>query len=77
MISLMKRCADDQGIALGLDENCEYAHKSGWADSMYLDGGIVYAKNHPYILVLFTNEIPDKNAFFETLSTYFYSYATE
>lgn len=55
MIKLMKKCADDSGIADSLPEGTDFAHKSGWADAYYLDGGIVYSKYGDYILVVFTD----------------------
>lgn len=70
IIDLLSRCADTSAIATGLPSTTTFAHKSGWADDYYLDGGIIYGKRSDYILVIFTKG--DANCFQE-LSSYFYS----
>lgn len=55
MLNLLKQCADDTGMVAGLSEDTECAHKSGWADAYYLDGGIIYTEHKDYILVVFSD----------------------
>lgn len=55
MIDLLSQCADTSGIVSGLSQDTKCAHKSGWADAMYLDGGIVYSEYGDYILVVFSD----------------------
>ena len=76
MLDLLKQCADHRALWQGLPSNAQFAHKSGWAYDLYLDGGIVYIPNKDYILVLFTNHIPYKTAFFKEMSNLFYTYET-
>ena len=76
MIDLLKQCADNKAIRQGLHDSVQFAHKSGWAYDLYLDGGIVYIPNNDYILVLFTDQISNKTAFFEEISNLFYTYET-
>lgn len=55
MIELMEKCEEDSGLLAGLPEKTVCAHKSGWADSYYMDAGIV---EDEFILVVFTEDAP-------------------
>lgn len=57
MISILKACEDRDEIQAGLDKGIEFAHKTGAADLLYHDGGIVYLPGRDYILVIFSNEV--------------------
>ena len=57
MISILKACEDRDEIQAGLDKGIEFAHKTGTADLLYHDGGIVYLPGRDYILVIFSNEV--------------------
>lgn len=48
---------DAEGIAEGLPEGVEYAHKTGTVDYIRHDGGIVYGQNRDYIIVIFTQNL--------------------
>ena len=74
MLSLYAQCIDREGIAQGLPEGIVYAHKTGEAYACYHDGGIVYAKDRPYIVVAFTDGVPNNRAFMKALSSYLYRY---
>ncbi len=71
MLELLKRCADDTGIVAGLAEGTECAHKSGWADAYYLDGGIIYTEYKDYILVVFSDSSYQKPT--QEISQYVFS----
>ena len=71
MLELLKRCADYTGIVAGLAEGTECAHKSGWADAYYLDGGIIYTEYKDYILVVFSDSSYQKPA--QEISQYVFS----
>lgn len=74
MLDLLKQCADRRAIRQGLPDAIQFAHKSGWAYDLYLDGGIVYIPDKDYILVLFTDQISNKTDFFKEMSNLFYTY---
>lgn len=57
MISILKACEDRDEIQAGLDKGIEFAHKTGAADLLYHDGGIVYLPGRDYILVIFSNGV--------------------
>ena len=57
MISILKACEDRDEIQAGLDKGIEFAHKTGAADLLYHDGGIVYLPGRDYILVIFSNQV--------------------
>lgn len=76
MLNLLKQCSDQRAIWQGLPNTVEFAHKSGWAYDLYLDGGIVYIPDKDYILVLFTDQISNKTDFFKEISSLFYTYET-
>ncbi len=61
MLALLKQCEEDSGLPAGLPEAAVCAHKSGWADTYYMDAGII---DNQFILVVFT-----KDAKKETVST--------
>lgn len=56
MIRLMEKCEEDSGLPAGLPSDVVCAHKSGWADNYYMDGGIV---DETFILVVFTEDAPE------------------
>lgn len=72
ILSLLKQCADTNAIWQGLPAGTSFAHKSGWADDLYLDGGIVYRSSSDYILVIFTDNVAYRSSFFQEISSYFY-----
>lgn len=72
MIDLLSRCADDSGIVAGLPEGTTCAHKSGWAQAYYLDGGIIYSSYGDYILVVFSDSAWQEPAV--EVSSYVYEY---
>lgn len=74
MLGLYAQCIDREGLAQGLPLGTVYAHKTGEAYACYHDGGIVYAKDRPYILVAFTDDVSNNRAFLKELSAYLYHY---
>lgn len=72
MLDLLKQCADDSGIVAGLSTDTKCAHKSGWADAYYLDGGIIYSEYKDYILVVFSDSAYQEPA--KDVSQYVFSY---
>lgn len=74
MIALMSRCSDPSGLRNGLMNQATFAHKAGWAYEYYLDGGIVYAPNRNYILVIFTNNVSNEYQLCYDLSNKLYDY---
>lgn len=75
MMDLLKQCADDTGIVSSLPEDVECAHKSGWAEAQYLDGGIVYAPFGDYLLVTFSDS--SYQSFCQDISDCVYQYLLE
>lgn len=57
MIPILKACEDRDEIQAGLDKGIEFAHKTGAADLLYHDEGIVYLPGRDYILVIFSNQV--------------------
>ncbi len=72
IISLLTQCADTKAIWQGLPPNVQFAHKTGYAYNLYLDGGIVYSPDKDYILVVFTDNVSSRSDFFYEISNYFY-----
>ena len=75
MTKLLKQCNDDTGIVASLPEEIECAHKSGWAQANYLDGGIVYAPFGDYLLVTFSDS--SYQSFCQDISDCVYQYLLE
>lgn len=75
MITLLEECEDDSALAQGLPSDVVFAHKTGWADPLYHDGGIVYADDGGYILVMMTNGVYMDA--FEQVSEAVYAFQTE
>ena len=75
MTKLLKQCADDRGIVASLPEEIECAHKTGWAQANYLDGGIVYAPFGDYLLVTFSDS--SYQSFCQEISDCVYQYLLE
>ena len=75
MTKLLKQCNDDTGIVASLPEDIECAHKSGWAEAQYLDGGIVYAPFGDYLLVTFSDS--SYQSFCQEISDCVYQYLLE
>ncbi|MDM8203345.1 serine hydrolase [Faecalicoccus acidiformans] len=75
MTKILKQCADDSGIVASLPEEIECAHKSGWAQANYLDGGIVYAPFGDYLLVTFSDS--SYQSFCQEISDCVYQYLLE
>lgn len=73
MIEILKQCADSNEIQAGLPSYVEYAHKTGWADNYYHDGGIVYTSKDDYILVIFSDGADYTNMMAE-VSAFIYDY---
>lgn len=55
MLDLLKSCDDKDELGKGLPEGTVFANKTGCADTIYHDGGIVYGPTGDYILVCFSN----------------------
>lgn len=72
ILSLLKQCADTNAIWQGLPHGAMFAHKTGWAYDLYLDGGIVYRPSSDYVLVIFTDNVAYRSSFFQEISSYFY-----
>lgn len=74
MIQLLERCEDDEALAQGFPKSIPFAHKTGCADTIYHDGGIIYAPDRPYILVVFTKDSLPCAPLFEEISKTVYDY---
>lgn len=74
MIQLLERCEDDEALAQGFPKNIPFAHKTGCAETSYHDGGIIYAPDRPYILVVFTKDSLPCAPLFEQISETVYDY---
>ena len=74
MIALLKRCEDNDEIKRGLPTEIEYAHKTGCAYALYHDGGIVYTPNRDYILVIFSDQVPNYQQMMSEISKFIYDY---
>lgn len=73
MIEILKTCDDFEELQAGLPEGTPFAHKTGCAEAIYNDGGIVYGPTGDYIIVCFSNNakyIPMMTA----VSKYVYEY---
>lgn len=46
---------DKDALSIGLPSDVDFAHKTGWLDSVRHDGGIVYT-DVPYVIVVLTEE---------------------
>ncbi len=58
MLNILLRQQQNGRLQLYLPEELPMAHKCGVLDFLENDGGIVYAEEHPYILVVLTSEMP-------------------
>ena len=58
MLDILLRQQQGGRLQLYLPEELPVAHKCGDLDFLENDGGIIYAENHPYILVVLTSEMP-------------------
>lgn len=56
MIELFKKCEDYTALQRGLPKGTEFAHKTGCADFIYNDGGIVFLDGRDYILSVFSQD---------------------
>ena len=62
-------------LAAGLPEGVEFAHKTGCADDIYHDGGVVYMGDRDYIISLFTAGFgDDRSEMMAEISRYVYEY---
>lgn len=55
MIEILKSCDDHDELEAGLPAGTPFANKTGCADALYHDGGIVYGPTNDYIIVCFSN----------------------
>ena len=75
MIEWLKLCGDTMELAAGLPEGVEFAHKTGCADDIYHDGGVVYMGDRDYIISLFTAGFgDDRSEMMAEISRYVYEY---
>ena len=74
MMDLMSKCADDRALRHGLPSGTRFAHKSGWADGYYLDGGIVFGPSRDYVIVVFTNNVSNRTKLFSEIQSTVYNY---
>ena len=74
MINILLQCDDDEGVMQGLPNTTAYANKTGEAYACYHDGGIVYAPNRPYVLVIFTDGVGNNRGVMKEVSSYIYNY---
>lgn len=75
MIEWLKLCGDTEELAAGLPEGVEFAHKTGCADDIYHDGGVVYMGDRDYIISLFTAGFgDDRSQMMAEISRYVYEY---
>lgn len=74
MINILLQCDDDEGIMQGLPSTTAYASKTGEAYECYHDGGIVYAPNRPYVLVIFSDGVGNNRGMMKEVSSYIYNY---
>lgn len=58
MLEVLLRQQQNGRLQLYLPEDLPMAHKCGDLDLLENDGGIIYAPDHPYILVVLTSEMP-------------------
>ena len=74
IIDLLLRCDDPDEIYAGLPAGTPFAHKTGCAYSLYHDGGIVFAPNRDYVLVIFSDGSSSYSAMMRDISAYIYNY---
>lgn len=65
---------DDEALAQGIPNGVAFAHKTGALDTCRHDAGIVYCKK-PYIIAVFTEEVPSPESLMETISKTVYEAA--
>ena len=58
MLEILLRQQQSGRLQLYLSEEVPVAHKCGDLDNLENDGGIIYAEDHPYILVVLTSSMP-------------------
>lgn len=69
MLDILLRQQQGGRLQLYLPEELPVAHKCGDLDYLENDGGIIYAENHPYILVVLTSEMPSNKEGREVIGT--------
>ncbi len=75
MIEWLKLCGDTMELAAGIPEGIPFAHKTGCADDIYHDGGVVYMGDRDYIISLFTAGFgDDRSEMMAEISKYVYEY---
>lgn len=67
MLDILKRQQQTGRLQLYLPEEVPVAHKCGDLDFLENDGGIVYAEDHPYILVVLTSQMASNKEGRETI----------
>lgn len=69
MLEILLRQQQNGRLQLYLPEELPMAHKCGDLDFLENDGGIIYAPEHPYILVVLTSEMPSNKEGREVIGT--------
>lgn len=74
IMNLLLRCDDPDEIQAGLPAGTPFAHKTGCAYALYHDGGIVFAPNRDYVLVIFSDGSSSYTSMMAEISAYIYNY---
>lgn len=74
MIEVLKSCSDNTKLASGLPSEVEFAHKTGYTEPYYHDGGIVYTSNGDYIITCFTTSTSSYTSLMKKISSFIYEY---
>lgn len=67
MLDILLRQQQNGRLQLYLPEELPMAHKCGDLDLLENDGGIIFAPDHPYILVVLTSQMPSNKEGRETI----------
>ena len=74
MLNLLMYCDDPDALVGGLPAGTPFAHKTGCAYNYYHDGGIVFAPNRNFVLVVFSDGSSNYTSMMRAISSYVYQY---
>ena len=77
MIEVLKGCRDTLKLRTGIPYTVDFAHKTGDTINNHHDGGIVYLPGNEYILVVFSEYVPDFENLMYEVSNFAFQYQNE
>ena len=77
MIGVLKGCRDTLKLRTGIPYTVDFAHKTGDTITNHHDGGIVYLPGNEYILVVFSEHVPNFENLMYEISNYTYQFQNE